>query len=268
MKLFRLLALFQIISWVPNFAHALLPPDESMHLVSGGGGVSAPSYVTATGENPAGLAYNQRLRLLVHGSLSTLVDFNTTAAGGGIYWGNGWLGGGVELVGSTQAPVGFTIDTGIAFAIRPIRTSFGISYGVPISGGAQAGNNLLARALDFGVLVQPIEMLTIGGTLYDWVGGPDGVGFGVTFRPIRYFDLTADGSYSFASGGWTLKPGVGVHLSFFHATFGYGFDINGAGAGIVSGITAGVGFDIAGRVQLTAYYRQQNELYTGLQLSL
>jgi hypothetical protein len=111
-------------------------------------------------------------------------------------------------------------------------------------------------------------MITVGATMYDLVGGPDGLGFGVTVRPLRFFDFTADGSYSFASGGWTLKPGVGLHLYFFHATFGYGIDLNGAGTGIVSGITAGVGIDIAARVQITAYYRQQNEVYTGLQLSL
>mgnify|MGYP001562350055 FL=1 len=247
---------------------AQVPVSESHHLVSGGGGVSAPSYVTATGENPAGLAYNERLRILAHGSISTIPDLSTLAAGGGIYWGNGWIAGGVEFVGSTAQPTGFTIDTGLAFAIPPIRTSFGASYGVPLSGGAAAQNNLLAHQLDLGILFSPIQMIAVGGTLYDAIGGFEGAGFGVTVRPLRFFDLTADASYGFSTGGFTLKPGVGLHLAFFHATFGYGLDLNGGGHGIVNGITAGVGFDIAHRVQITSYYRQQNELYVGLQLSL
>lgn len=241
---------------------------ESQYLISGGGGVSAPSYISGTGENPAGLVYNNRLRLVAHGSLSTILDFGTLAAGGGIYWGNGWIAGGAEIVGSIASPVGFTIDTGIAFAIPPIRTSFGLSYGVPISGGVNATNNLVAHQLDIGIISEPIAQLAIGATMYDLIGGPDGVGAGITYRPLRFFDLTADGSYSFSTGGFTLKPGVGLHIAFFHATFGYGFDINGGGAGIVSGASAGVGFDIVGRVQIVGYYHQQNELYLGLQVSL
>ena len=233
-----------------------------------GGGISDPSVVSGVGENPAGLLYNSNLKAIVHGSLPQTTGFNPTTIGGGIFAGSGVVGGGLQVLGSTSSGSGVTLDGGIGFHIPQIKTAFGVSYGFDIAGGAARGQNLTSGTGDIGILVLPHEVVTFGGTIYSVIGGVDGVGFGLAVKPAQFVSIVGDASYGLTTSGFSIKPGVKVHISFFQAMIGYGLDLNGGGVRIPRGISAGLGFNIGSRIAIQTYYNQLSSVYAGLMFIL
>jgi hypothetical protein len=245
---------------------------EGQHLLSVGAGIASPSAVTGLfSENPAGLVYNSGFSFL--GQASTYNDnFKPLNAGGGLFAGNGTVGGALSLNttianGATLSNSPLALNWGLAAEIASLKTSFGFRGShIFTSNSAYAGSTF---GLDAGIIIHPKDQSRFGITAYDVNDGIDymGAGWAYDFNPQATFAI--DGTYGFTGGGASLKPGMAVNLDAFHLSSGYGFNVaNGGGARIYNGVSLGVGFNAGRSLVVQLYYNQLARYYAGLTITL
>jgi hypothetical protein len=106
---------------------------DTARMLSVGAGFASPSKTSALVENPAGLALNERTRIL--GVLGSDNDsFNPLNFGGGAFFGNGQVGAGAEIQRLDSAVT--QLDLGIAADIPSVDLALGVHLGHPLDGGS------------------------------------------------------------------------------------------------------------------------------------
>lgn len=176
-------------------------PLEEMSLVTTGLGVAAPSYRDGlSGENPAGLAFNNTSKL--HGELSTAENnFNEVRGSGGILIGNGSLGAGLEFQRANET----RLNWGMAASIAPLGTTIAVSghHAVPGTVGTY----------DLGMLIGITKNIRLGLQGSNFIGGVDTVGFGLVHSIDPMWSYVLDFMKDLNSGGILFSPGLALNLS-------------------------------------------------------
>ncbi len=235
---------------------------ETPHALSYGAGVASPSTTTSITENPAGLVFNQEFKILLEGVTNTYV-FDTVGAGGTLYMGNGFVGGGLGLnTFSNTATAPFTqgiLNAGIGVLISPINLSIGTSFHYAIWNTTGAGTFWGTNAnwgLTAGLMLNPNGPFRAGLTAYQIGTGAEYVGLGVAADPSDWANITVDATQYIRGAGMVLKPGIGIHLFNFQMGLGYGIPLIVGGMGTSTGPQIGIGGRFGQNFRVEAYYNQ------------
>ena len=258
-----LLALFTALAAPPAGAAG---SGEATHLISAGAGIASPSLTSALTENPAGLSYNQGFRLLGAGSTQNS-DPGISQLGLGAYFGNGTLGGAIQLdsdMSSGASGQSFSnrsnLSLGFAADVKSLNTSLGLSC------GAALGSSFSLSCSDFGAIYNPTGTTRVGVELIT-SGTPTLIGAGIATDASKDVTLALDAGADWNGNGLGLKPGVVVRASSLQLAAGYGFSLdNGATSFITKDISVGLGLDAGKSFHVQAYYNQLAKFYLGAAL--
>ncbi len=260
-----------------NYDNSNRTLDESIHLLSVGAGISSPSLTSSLGQNPAGLFFIQQTKLL--GAIGfTNSNFNPVGFGGLVFLGNGSVGGGLGIqtfngVGNNAGSI-VLLDFGLAAEIPSLNLSIGAtgSYLSGSSGTVLApGGAYGPLGLDLGILYNPRGDVHFGLTTFQVQAGIEAIAAGLSAEATQWATFAVDGAIDPKGwGGTTLKPAMGIHLSDFQISFGYGFALDNAAIPnwIRRGGSLAVGFKINWQVHVQAYYNELALYYFGLTVNL
>jgi hypothetical protein len=238
--------------------------NETNYMVANGQGVSSPSFWGGVeGENPAGLAWNQRTK--IQGTLAAFDDsLDTTRGSGGILLGNGQFGAGLEYSGysgDSAYPSGDALlNWGLAGRLTTINTTIGISGHDNIGG-------ISGSSYDVGALIDLSSSLRLGALIPDFTNGLHDVTAGITYMLDPAADIVIDGAYNMQSHESMIKPGLTFRADMLQATAAYGFHANGVDdVFLYHGFTGGIGVRLTESVLIEYEYRVLPEHRLGLTL--
>ena len=229
--------------------------NEDAHLISVGAGIASPSVTSAIWENPAGLVYNQEFKLLGFGYTENS-SVGITDGGGGLFLGNGSIGGGLKVETSGGSS---TLTAGIGFDVNAINTAFGAAC------GSSLGSTISITCSDFGLIYNPAGPTRFGFDILTSGNAILGAGLAHDITSDATIDL--DAGIPTSGGGLTLKPGVAVHSTVVQVAVGYGFNVSSSSGGagnIRTGFAAGLGINLSKTFHAQAYYDQIHNYFFGL----
>jgi hypothetical protein len=254
-------------SWCYNRSES---GSEAAHALSIGAGISSPSNNSALVENPAGLSYNEDTQFLGEAGW-TNSNLNPLGLGGFILLGNGHVGGGLGFqTFSRQGDNAGNVtlfNFGIATEIDSLNLSFGVTGNYVVSqNGATAGlGNSSSLNGDIGILYNPRGNVRLGFAAFQVFSGVNALGAGIAAQASDWATFALDGSMSPQGTGKIIKPGMGIYLSSFQLTIGYGYNLDNTGNDwIRQGWAYGLGIRLSQNVHLQAYYNQLALYYAGL----
>jgi hypothetical protein len=237
---------------------------DSVHGLSVGAGISSPSTTAGFGENPTAAIYNNRLKVLGE-FLSPNDNFSNPGFGGGLFMGNGFVGGGLDLrsydggAGSRLNVLGLDL----AANIDAIHMALGVSAGYTLNNGG-------AFAATLGSIFNPFGPFRVGLQVNDFTHSSRSFGAGLAYDPSPWATLALDASVDNSFHGLTLKPALGAHVQMVQAEIGYGFSLDGGYTSwITKGVTAGLGIGLGQNFHFEASYNiQLARIYGGLSAHL
>lgn len=238
--------------------------QEERVLVSNGNGVSSPSFSDGlVGENPAGLAWNQKLKLQVTGAAYNS-SLDPIQGGAGVLLGNGLFGAGLDFSKFTSGPTssaGSFLNWGLAGHLRSMHLTLGVSGHHTIPGGSSS--------YDLGLMYEPSNKFRLGFMAPDFVNEFNVLAAGLTYELDTAAELVVDFDYSLNSKVGVVKPGVTFHAGPFHVTGAYGMNYLGNGESFLSKkFTAGLGFRVTQAVLFSYEYQGISLHRAGLTLRL
>jgi hypothetical protein len=251
MKRYLVLCLASILSFSAVGAESLSGGGGGNSHVAVSGSIAAPSTATALFTNPAALLAigNSRLALQA-GSNDPAKDPNVA---GLLSMGNGSFGvsGGVEyqLYDSAQDDRGWAVY-GLGLGIPPLNMAVGLAGRTAIKGGE--GSDFRA-----GVLVQPTQLVTVGGTATGLKDGADSYGVGVGFELMDGVTLVGDAAFDDELKNGEVKPGLKLANSFAGLSVSYG---TGATAQFAKDISASAFLRVGANSELEVFYNHGGEL--------
>jgi|GEM_PF-3597806 len=228
--------------------------SEDHHIISVGAGIASPSTTSSVSENPAGLVYNQNLKLLGFGYTENSSP-GITDGGGAFLIGNGSVGGGAKVETSSGTS---NLTAGIGFDISSINTAFGAAC------GTQLGPKVSINCSDFGLIYNPAGNTRFGFDIQ--TSGNALLGTGLTHDLTQDVTIDLDAGIPTSGGGVTLKPGVVIHTQVVQVALGYGFNASSSGSAgnIRTGFSAGLGVTLNKTFQIESYYNQLHNYFFGL----
>jgi hypothetical protein len=262
-----------IFAFLISFQSALAANDEGGHGLSMADGIASPSVTTGLVENPAGLHYNRKGKLLF--ALATPdTDLAPLGLGAGFFGGNGSFGGGLMLQSYIDQGVnssrGLLLKGGIGFEIPPLNTAFGINAGRLFyeQGGRVASVATTGWLADLGMIINPKGPGRLGIQFYSPFSGLSAVGAGYAHDVSQHITLGIDAIYGTGARAMSLKPAFAVNSSGFLFNCAYGFNVVGDQGLIVrDGFSFGLGIPI-GSTLLHFYYSHLAHYYLGLSIGV
>ncbi len=266
---------------------------EAQHNITVGSGIVSPSTISVFGENPAGLFYNQQLK--VHLSASKLSDdfydpwrYNVTVVTGD---GDKGAGFGAYRYQFGDSATGYSYEStvlayGAGIEIPALNMGIGISGFTVLEGitSLLGSADLSTFNPTIGILFNPKGVFRVGATVFDVFDEYRTVGFGMaTFLgPIfsTALDVTASPSnfsngFSDAEYTWVAKFGLGIALEAFQATLTYGdqFTEGNVLPALVEswnreGFSVGLAFAAGEKLKFNFYYNRLELYYFGLTVGL
>jgi hypothetical protein len=234
--------------------------NELSHFLSIGAGIASPSPNLALLENPTGLAYNTGAK--VQASVRAGGGFDPLNPGLHLLLGNGSVGAAVGYRhSSSDSTDGNALEYGLSASIDSINMALGL-------GGSLTFNDSSANSdLNLGLLFNQNGTITFGATAFSVIDGPSLYGVGASLDLSQYATLALDGISNSDFNMWSMKPGLGIHLSELQLSVGYGFDVNRGGAGR-DGISVGAGFKLGSSIHFAAYYEQVSRYFASIQFRM
>lgn len=234
--------------------------------LTAGAGVVSPGAQGAAVYNPAGLVYNSRFKLQIHGDA---YDTSAQILGEGLRltYGTGNVAAtvGGHYLNPTQ---GISVDAGLGFYVDAIKTAFGVNWGFPVYQGGSAGA-MASSDGSVGILINPTGRFQLGVAGFNLLNTISrNLGGGLAYKISPNLTLLSDVIYFLNGGQIVLVPALKVHFSPAQFSFGYAVNLNSGVGTLASSIRAGVGFDISNRVQLHFYYNQFVSYHGALQIQL
>ena len=236
--------------------------DERLHILSIGAGVSAPSETVVNGENPAGLIYNRRPKLLALVRSGGKFD-ELLGDGAAFYAGNGLAAAmiGAETFSNTEDQNGsFSyFNFGLGTLIQPLNVAVGLngSYRFQKKGTLPEPDQQVTWTTNAGLLVNPFGTLRLGFEVYDISQSISGYGFGGAAQINPFSTFSLDASMATGGRGLTVKPSIGVIAGSFQMMYGYGVHVDkDVNSYIRPGNTFGLGFEANSTFQIQAFYNQ------------
>jgi len=241
--------------------------------ISGAGGIVSPSGVTALGENPAGLVYNKKTILSTGVTRGT--SSSTFGYGGGIFTGNGDVGGGVSLTGfnSHSGSPGnvLLLNYGIGINLSGGDFAFGVTGTTTLleKGEIEGTGTSTTWCADAGIIINPNGRNQWGISVFQLLADVIAVGVGYGTRVGQNATFVVDTVYTKPSSTYLVKPGIKAHWSSFQLELSYGQRVLGSGwTWISSGPTVGAGLSVGNNLALTGYINHIAKVYVGLEARL
>lgn len=259
MKKIKNLSCFYFLIFLPLGAHAF-ERGGARHDLSVSAGFASPSSSTAIFQNPAGLLWNYRTSVDLAASSSSS-SFQSPTLAGGIFSGNGSLGGGLLLKHSTATSGTNLIDGGFAINLGP--SAFGL--------GATINPSTSTLSLNAGALIASSNSFRLGATVNSLTSSDREFGIGLSYDNTSSLALVTDATLNSSFGSLCLMPGILFRGSSASFTVAYGFSANSSNAStreISDGFTAGLAYQFASEMHLSSYYKQINEFYVELSIGL
>jgi hypothetical protein len=248
---------------------------EENHILSVGGGIASPSVTSALGENPAGLSNNQTSKIL--GQMAAGNDeLNPLGYGGGFFFGNGSVGGGVALQGFNNNTNGSTgsillLNWGLAADIPGLNIAWGFTGTRTIrkSGEVRGTGSGTTWCVDTGIIFNPKGDSRVGFTLFQVLDDIDAVGAGWAYDLSAWATFALDATYTTTAKTTVAKPALSIQLPGFQISSGYGVRVQGDNwSWIRQGLSLGVGVPLGRTLGFQAYYNQLALYYGGLTIAL
>jgi len=244
--------------------------NETRFTPSVAGSIASPSDQGIFGENPTGLIYNNRIRLL--GTFSSVRGYGDSLGSGlSLFTGNGLAAAsiGVLTVPNTQDRDGTVtlFSFGVATYAEALDIAVGLNgiYRFSKSRDVSAGaGNVPTWSSDLGFLYNPYGQAHIGATLYDLSRGVTAVGIGLSTSLNSSSIVAIDASTNNHGRGLTIKPGIAVLADALSISYGYGMKVEkGVQTGITEGNTLGLGYAFNPQFKLQGYFNLVTPWYLG-----
>ena len=237
--------------------------NEENSMIANGQGISSPSFWDGvSGANPAGLVNNVDLKL--QGAAASFDDStNNLRESGGVFAGNGLIGGGVEYSTFNQGPLPSgqsQLNAGLAADLTSIQTSVGIStHRISDNGG---------NSYDVGALINLSQSLRVGAMIPDFTNGLQLVAGGFTYAVDPMVDFVVDAGYQLRDKNGIAKPGLSIHTNLLQATASYGFKFAGDSDDVLvtTKFSAALGLKLTNNILIEYEYRGLPEHRLGLTL--
>lgn len=269
----HVLTLF-VLMLSPLSAHAYQYNDlERQYTLGTAYGIAAPAFSTATWQNPAGLIYNERLKLLFAGASSTS-SFSSVGLGGSLLMGNGLVGGAIGFQTFNDQVSGGNslglLNVGLAAYVPKFDLALGFTGAYRLFGNSYAGHwGSGTWGLDFGLLFSPRGTFRVGITAYDLLSSTRALGAGVGFELSPWALLAVDATTLTSLRGIAIKPALTINLYDFNLTAGYGLGIETSSTPWTPlGASFGLAFWVGSHLNLQFYFNELSYLYAGLSLIL
>jgi|GEM_PF-2085744 len=260
----------RLFAWLSLLLAALSAPPaqaygsftrEDQSMISNGQGVSSPSFWEGLkSQNPAGLAYNQRLKFQA-GAAGFNSSLKPIRASGGVLFGASIFGGGVEYSQFDSGPYASgtgAVQWGLGANVDALRLRLGVN-GRHLSG--------TSGSYTVGLLFEPVRAVRFGLMVPQIQGGVDQLGAGLTFELDPAIDVVVDGAIEPATHRSMVKPGITLHSDRFHVSASYGLRVQGsADVLLYSRFSGAIGIKIADHAFLEYSYRGLPEHLLGLTL--
>jgi hypothetical protein len=237
---------------------ALASEVDTARALSLAGGIASPSRTSALLQNPAGLTLNERTRIL--GTLNSDNDnFDPLSYGGGVFLGNGTVGGGAEIQRIDSART--DLDLGVGFMVSDISLGVHLNHDLSASGAGWR--------TDLGAIFNTKGKWRIGAEIFNAFDGVSGFGAGLATNLSSDVTFAVDASTNQDVKGLVVKPAIGVDLKVVQFTYGYGIHVDkNATSFIPEGHALGLGFKLSQSAYLTGYYNQLNKYWLGVTFDL
>jgi hypothetical protein len=237
---------------------------DTARALSVGSGVAAPSATTALFENPAGLVYNDRIRIQANGA-SNNSSLDPLGLGGGAYLGNGWVGAGIQAVTATGRNT--SLRYGAGAYIDALRLAVGIAGGSAIASSTLRNPPGTSHSVNAGAIFNPYGDISVGATAYGLDNNISAVSGGVSTNLSHGATLALDATTRSDFKGLVVKPGLSVWLSSFQLSYSYGYRVDkNAPAYTPLESTVGLGLAVSDFAHLQAYYNQYAKYAAALTL--
>ena len=235
---------------------------EDNFMISNGQGVSSPSYWQGLSQqNPAGLIYNQRLKIQAGGAAFS-DNTNNLRGSAGLFMGNGLIAGGAEYSKYSSGPYpsgSAQVNWGLAAKLETAQTTFGISgHHVTPHGGS---------AYDAGILIDLTPSLRFGGMIPNFTNGLHTVAGGFTAAIDPMVDFVIDAAYQLTDSDGIVKPGLNIHSDILQVSAAYGIRFAGNyDPFLYARFSAGVGLRLADNLLVQYEYRVLPQHLVGVTL--
>ncbi len=223
---------------------------EDSFMVSNGQGVSSPSFWGGLkAENPAGVSYNQRLKLQT--AVAAFSDSTSNLRGsGGVLVGVGPVGAGVEISQFDASPYATSspaVQWGLATALDSLHLRIGVS-----------GHHLKSSSgsYTFGMIYEPFRILRVGFMVPSAQHGIHDLAGGLSLELDPAIDLVVDASMNATQAAGVVKPGITLRGEHFQVSGGYGYRYRGSVDPVLSSkLSAAVGFKLSDHVLIEYSYK-------------
>ncbi len=268
MRIFTYIGLLFILTVSSVLARGGLTENQRSLAIAAG--IAAPSFnVTGDTENPVGYSFNATGKL--HGYVSVPQNSNNLSlydAGGKLNYGRGYYGVSIgyrySKRASTQADG--IVDGGVSGIIKGLNLGFGINGYWRASSQSNGKPSADASAA---VLFNPYGRLKVGFGVFGINGGANTIGGGVAFGLAKQLTFALDGGVNGEFKGWTIKPGLGIHLMNLQLSIAYGIKLdNSASTGISKELMAGVAIWPSRFFMIQAYFQHDQKVFIGTSLRI
>jgi hypothetical protein len=223
---------------------------EDSFMVSNGQGVSSPSFWGGLkAENPAGVSYNQRLKL--QSAVAAFSDSTSNLRGsGGVLVGLGPVGAGLEWTQFDSSPYAASnsaIQWGLATDLDAMHLRIGVS-----------GHHLKSSSGSYtlGMIYEPFRILRVGFMVPAAQNGIHDLAGGLSLELDPAIDLVVDASMNAAQAAGVVKPGITLRGEHFQVSGGYGYRYRGSVDPVLSSkLSAAIGFKITDHVLIEYNYK-------------
>jgi hypothetical protein len=231
-------------------------------LLAVGAGISSPSATDAIADNPSGLAYNRKVKLLAGGS-SENRDFNPFSAQGRLLFGNGLVGTAFGLHTYKHGNEDrLAADYGLGAYADSLKSMVGVGGSTVLNKEDRVGD---LHDLNVGILTNPYGGARIGTMLVGILNGVDYYAFGTTMDLNSGADLAIDFSSNRNWDGRALKTALGMKSGGFSMQFGYGFHLdNRASHYFRKGFGAGIHLALSKDFSIEGVYNHHSKYYAAL----
>lgn len=229
------------------------------HPLSVAGGIAAPGASTAIFQNPAGIAYNERARILlaVEGPGTT---GSVPTADAGLLYGQDSFGLGVGI----SHELGNANGTGAFYGLGVKTASDQFALGVS---GESSFSPTSGTSINVGVLFRPQPAWHLGITAFDVGSGGREWGFGAGYEISSNAMLVMDFIANSGFANFAAEPGLSVGTRDASIMISYGFRLNGGyvySRTLREGLSAGASLALGNSMLLQAYYNAINKYYVAV----
>lgn len=232
-------------------------------LLAIGAGVSAPSATDAFSDNPAGLSYNNHMKI-VGAAAADNRNFNPFSAQGHLLFGNGRVGGGLGMHTYRRGHEDrVAADFGLGAYADSLGSMIGVSGTTYLRKNDRSGNDLYP--LNVGMLMNPYGDARIGFQLVDVMGGIDYYAAGVAMNLSSGTVFSVDGSSKRNLDGATIKPALGIGSDGFGFHTAYGFRLNSRSSSYIpKGWGGGFHLALSKDFQIQGVYNHHSKYYVAI----